>query len=117
MEVDFVARKGGDIVYIQATMALEGESVVRREFGNLEGIADNYPKYVVVLNKGPLDSDMNGIRCIALKDFLQLEDLGRPRRFRASSRMGDRLRQVGSVSGESVHILQTLINPRFITDS
>lgn len=82
MEVDFVARKGGDIVYIQATMTLEDESVVRREFGNLEGIADNYPKYVVVLNKGPLDSDMNGIRCIALKDFLQLEDLGRPRRVR-----------------------------------
>ena len=82
MEVDFVARKGGDIVYIQATMALEDESVVRREFGNLEGIADNYPKYVVVLNKGPLDSDMNGIRCIALKDFLQLKDLGRPRRYR-----------------------------------
>lgn len=82
MEVDFVARKGGDIVYIQATMALEDESVVRREFGNLEGIADNYPKYVVVLNKGPLDSDMNGIRCIALKDFLLLDDLGRPRRSR-----------------------------------
>lgn len=78
MEVDFVARKGGDIVYIQATMALEDESVVRREFGNLEWIADNYPKYVVVLNKGPLDSDMNGIRCIALKDFLLLDDLGRP---------------------------------------
>lgn len=80
MEVDFVARKGGDIVYVQATMALEDEKVLKREFGNLEGIADNYPKYVVVLNKGPLDSDVNGIRCIALKDFLQLEDLGRPRR-------------------------------------
>lgn len=92
MEVDFVSRKGGDIVYIQATMALEDESVVRREFGNLEGIADNFPKYVVVLNKGPLDSDMNGIRCISLKDFLQLEDLGRPRRVRCSRRIGDRPR-------------------------
>ena len=82
MEVDFIARRGGDTVYIQAAMALEDESAVKREFGNLEGIADNYPKYVVVLNKGPLDTDIDGIRCIALKDFLQLEELGRPRRSR-----------------------------------
>ena len=82
MEVDFIARRGGDTVYIQAAMALEDESAVKREFGNLEGIADNYPKYVVVLNKGPLDTDIDGIRCIALKDFLQLEELGRLRRSR-----------------------------------
>ena len=77
-EVDFIAKKEGRFVYVQATTTLEGEGVVNREFGNLEGIADNYPKYVVVLNKGPLDSDMDGILCIGLKDFLLLEDLQRP---------------------------------------
>jgi predicted AAA+ superfamily ATPase len=77
-EVDFIAKKDGKFVYIQATTTLEGEGVVGREFGNLEGIVDNYPKYVVVLNKGPLDSDMDGIHCISLKDFLLLEDLQRP---------------------------------------
>ena len=77
-EVDFIAKKDGKFIYIQATTTLEGEGVVDREFGNLEGITDNYPKYVVVLNKGPLDSDINGIHCIGLKDFLLLEDLQRP---------------------------------------
>ena len=77
-EVDFIAKKDGKFIYIQATTTLEGEGVVDREFGNLEGITDNYPKYVVVLNKGPLDSDIDGIHCIGLKDFLLLEDLQRP---------------------------------------
>jgi predicted AAA+ superfamily ATPase len=78
MEVDFIAMKEGKPVYIQATTALESEDVVNREFGNLKGIDDNYPKYVVVLNKGQLDSDIDGIHCIGLKDFLLLEDLQRP---------------------------------------
>ena len=77
-EVDFIAKKDGKFIYIQATTTLEGEGVIDREFGNLEGITDNYPKYVVVLNKGPLDSDIDGIHCIGLKDFLLLEDLQRP---------------------------------------
>lgn len=74
-EVDFLAIKDGNLIYVQTTMALEDESTVRREFGNLEGIADYYPKYVVVLNKGPLDSDINGIHCVSLKDFLLMDDL------------------------------------------
>lgn len=78
-EIDFIARKDGDLIYIQTTMALEDESVVEREFGNLEGIPDNHPKYVVVLNRGPLDSDIDGIRCVGLKDFLLAEDLKRLR--------------------------------------
>ena len=77
-EVDFIAKKDGKFIYIQATTTLEGEGVVDREFGNLKGITDNYPKYVVVLNKGPLDSDIDGIHCIGLKDFLLLGDLQRP---------------------------------------
>jgi len=77
-EVDFIAKKEGKLIYIQATTALDGEDVIEREFGNLKGIPDNYPKYVVVLNKKPLDSDIDGIRCLSLKDFLLLEDLQRP---------------------------------------
>ena len=77
-EVDFIAKKNGRSIYIQATAALDSGSVVKREFGNLEGISDYYPKYVVVMNKGPLDSDIDGIHCIGLKDFLLLDDLQRP---------------------------------------
>lgn len=77
-EIDFVAEKNGDLIYIQATMALEDESAISREFGNLKSITDNYPKYVVVLNKGPLDTDIDGIICMGLKDFLLMDDLQRP---------------------------------------
>lgn len=77
-EIDFVAERNGELIYIQAAMALEDESTISREFGNLRGIADNYPKYVVVLNRGPLDTDVDGIICMGLKDFLLMDDLRRP---------------------------------------
>ena len=77
-EIDFVAERNGELIYVQATMALDDESTISREFGNLRGIADNYLKYVVVLNRGPLDTDVDGIICMGLKDFLLMDDLRRP---------------------------------------
>lgn len=70
-EVDLVCRKGNDAIYIQATTRLSDEGVVEREFGNLRNIPDNHPKYVVVLENSPLDADIDGIRCVLLKDFLK----------------------------------------------
>lgn len=70
-EVDLVCRKGNDATYIQATTRLSDEGVVEREFGNLRNIPDNHPKYVVVLENSPLDADIDGIRCVLLKDFLK----------------------------------------------
>ncbi len=70
-EVDFVCMKGNDIIYIQATMRLSGEDVVRKEFGNFLDIPDNHRKYVVVLERSPLDSDLDGIKCVTLEDFLK----------------------------------------------
>ncbi len=72
-EVDLVCRKGDDVVYIQATTRLSSEGVVNREFGNLRGISDNHPKYVVVLEGSPLDADMDGIRCVLLEEFLRMD--------------------------------------------
>lgn len=69
-EVDFVCRRGSDFVYIQGTVRLSGEDAAKREFGNLRGIPDNHPKFVVVLEKSPLDADTDGIRCVLLEDFL-----------------------------------------------
>ena len=77
-EIDFIARKDGKPIYVQVAMALDGKETIGREFGNLRGIPDEYPKYVVVLNKGPLDTDIDGIHCISLKDFLLKDDLQRP---------------------------------------
>lgn len=70
-EVDFVCKKGSDYVYIQGTVRISGEDVVDREFGNLNKIPDNYPKYVVTLERSPLDSGIDGIECILLEDFLK----------------------------------------------
>ncbi len=69
-EVDFVCKKGIETVYLQATTRLSDEDVVKREFGNLRNINDGYPKYVVVTEKSPLDSDVDGIKCVSLKDYL-----------------------------------------------
>ena len=69
-EVDFVCKKGDEFVYIQATTRLADEGVVKREFGNLRAIPDNHGKYVVALERSPLDSDMDGIRFVSMEDFL-----------------------------------------------
>ncbi len=72
-EVDFVCRRGSETLYIQAATRLSDEKVVEREFGNLLSIPDNHPKYVVVMERSPLDADMDGIKCVLLEDFLSHE--------------------------------------------
>ena len=42
-EIDFVAYKGSDILYVQVCYLLASPETVEREFGNLERIKDNYP--------------------------------------------------------------------------
>lgn len=70
-EIDFVARKGSRMVYIQVTYLLASEETVQREFGNLAAIRDNYPKYVVSMDpvSGSL-SQYPGIEHLTLRNFL-----------------------------------------------
>lgn len=49
-EVDFVAEKSGEKLYIQVAYLLADENVIAREFGALALIQDNYPKWVVSLD-------------------------------------------------------------------
>ena len=44
-EVDFVATKGDRKMYVQATYLLGSENTIEREFGNLQSIRDNYPRF------------------------------------------------------------------------
>jgi len=74
-EVDFVASKGDDTVYIQATYLLSEESTVKREFGNLEEIKNNYPKYVVSMDPFQSEANFEGIRHLHLRTFLKKEQL------------------------------------------
>lgn len=67
-EIDFVAYKGSDIIYVQVCYLLASADTVEREFGNLEHIKDNYPKYVV---SGDLpDFSRNGIKHYNIIKFL-----------------------------------------------
>ena len=67
-EIDFVAYKGTDILYVQVCYLLSAPETVEREFGNLERIKDNYPKYVI---SGDLpDFSRNGIKHYNIIKFL-----------------------------------------------
>lgn len=67
-EVDFIAQKGEEKFYIQAAYLLSNEQVFEREFGAYDNINDNYPKYVITLDRVPLSRD--GIIHLNLIDFL-----------------------------------------------
>ncbi|MBD5488452.1 MAG: ATP-binding protein [Lachnospiraceae bacterium] len=56
-EVDFVAVKGDQREYYQVAYYLAEQSVVDREFGAFRAIADNYPKYVLSMDKYDFSRD------------------------------------------------------------
>ena len=68
-EVDFVARRGDEIIYLQVTKSMEADATLERELRPLMDIKDNYPKYVIVGN--PMATgNIDGIRCVFIGDFL-----------------------------------------------
>ncbi len=56
-EVDFVAVKGDKREYYQVAYYLAEQSVVDREFGAFSAIEDNYPKYVLSMDKHDFSRD------------------------------------------------------------
>ncbi|WP_300153195.1 hypothetical protein [Bacteroides sp.] len=74
-EIDFVANKGDNTVYVQATYLLSEESTVKREVDNLREIKNNYPKYVVSMDPFQAESNLEGIRHLHLRSFLKKEQL------------------------------------------
>lgn len=72
LEVDFIATKPNDKIYIQVTESMTGEDVRRRELTPLQKIGDNYEKIVLSMNTG-MDSSYEGIKSISLVDWLLTE--------------------------------------------
>jgi predicted AAA+ superfamily ATPase len=72
LEIDFIAQKENNIIYIQVAYIISDKKVREREFGNLELIKDNYPKYVVSLDPVEIGT-YNGIKHIHLREFLKKE--------------------------------------------
>lgn len=71
-EIDFVATKPNRKIYIQVAFSIPNEETKEREFGAFSIINDNYPKYVISLDK--LNYEYNGIKHVNLIDFLLDED-------------------------------------------
>ena len=71
-EVDFIAKKDGQVKYIQVTYEMNNEQTMEREFGAFKSISDDNPKYIISLDKTNLTKD--GIIHLNLIDFLLKED-------------------------------------------
>lgn len=56
-EVDFIATRFEEKIYIQVAYILSNELVVQREFGAYKKIEDNYPKYVLSMDKFDFSQD------------------------------------------------------------
>ena len=50
-EIDFIATRFKEKIYIQVAYILADDTVMDREFGAYKGIEDNYPKYVLTMDK------------------------------------------------------------------
>ncbi|MBS9783696.1 MAG: ATP-binding protein [Pasteurella sp.] len=67
-EIDFIARKDKEIIYYQVSYLMETEQTREREFGVYKNISDNYPKYVLSMDK--VDFSQDGIIHQNIIDFL-----------------------------------------------
>jgi len=68
-EVDFIAERQGERIYIQVCLEFTTQDTYDREFAPLKEIKDNYPKYVVSLDNFANRTD-EGVIGVSLKDFL-----------------------------------------------
>ena len=68
-EVDFIATKADDKLYVQVTESMTSEDVRRRELAPLQKIKDNYEKIVLSLDPG-MDTSYDGIKSLNLIDWL-----------------------------------------------
>jgi hypothetical protein len=69
-EIDFVCEKRGERLYVQVTYLIPDEKAHAREFGNLLQIRDNYPKFVVSMDK-MIEGGEKGITHLHITQFLR----------------------------------------------
>ncbi len=68
-EIDFVAQKQNDRLYVQVTQEISSGKTEHREYERLLGIRDNYPKYVL-RDDDFAGGSYKGIICMHIADFL-----------------------------------------------
>lgn len=68
-EIDFVAEKQGDKIYVQVTKEIKTEETEKREYDRLLEIRDNYPKYLLTTDNFA-GGNYEGIKTMHIADFL-----------------------------------------------
>lgn len=68
-EIDFVATKQNEKIYVQVTQEIKSEKTQKREYEQLLEIKDNYPKYVVMADDFA-GGNYEGIKTMNIVDFL-----------------------------------------------
>lgn len=68
-EIDFVATRRNEKLYIQVTREIASENTELREYSRLRDIRDNYPKYVITTDDFA-GGDHDGIKTMHVADFL-----------------------------------------------
>ncbi|SHJ30593.1 hypothetical protein SAMN02745751_02224 [Dethiosulfatibacter aminovorans DSM 17477] len=69
LEVDFLAVKQSEKIYVQVSLTIHDESTREREIKPLKAIRDNYPKFIITMDKVIFD-DLDGIKVVNAIDFL-----------------------------------------------
>lgn len=59
-------------MYVQVALRLDDETTLKREFGNLLKIEDNYPKILITQDKF-FGNSYNGVKHLYIRDFLIAE--------------------------------------------
>lgn len=68
-EIDFIAEKQGDKIYVQVTKEIKSEETEQREYSRLLEIRDNYPKYLLTTDDFA-GGNYEGIKTMHIADFL-----------------------------------------------
>lgn len=68
-EIDFVAERLNEKIYVQVTQKIESEKTMKREYERLLSVRDNYPKYVLRTDEF-VGGNYEGIKTMHVADFL-----------------------------------------------
>uniref|UniRef100_A0A7C9JE13 ATP-binding protein n=1 Tax=Muribaculaceae bacterium Z82 TaxID=2304548 RepID=A0A7C9JE13_9BACT len=69
-EVDFIARKGAEVLYVQVCESVADDAVLDRELAPLRALEDSFPKLLLIADRLRTGTTSDGIRIANLIDWL-----------------------------------------------